>query len=209
MNLCAKWASHPGYAHTGGLPKEQATPGAKTKKEIVKEQWEKKEKAKADGLKVIAAIERANTVAYANDETPRPAQMSSHVRDHKKSNAQEPGDYRTVSPSEPVPELTYTGPDTEKIHASDSNADNKQPHDSDSHVPSIERPEPLTDLENMIKKKSKGKPSVHKLIEGLKQGDDKEDSKPSCQDTPVIVWAKHLRTEAVSILPYLQSWKPD
>jgi hypothetical protein len=93
MNLRAKRASHPGYVHTGGPPREQAAPGAKTKKEIAKERREKKAKAKADGLKVIAAIERANTVAYTNDETPRPAQTSSRVSGRKKSNTQEPGDY--------------------------------------------------------------------------------------------------------------------
>ena len=92
MELRAKRASHPGYIHTGGPIREQATPGAKTKKEIAKEKQEKKAKAKADGLKVIAAIERANTVAYANDETPRPAWINSHANGHKKSNAQEPGD---------------------------------------------------------------------------------------------------------------------
>ncbi len=162
------------YIHTGGPIREQATPGAKTKKEIAKEKQEKKAKAKADGLKVIAAIERANTVAYANDETPRPARMNSHASGHKKSNAQEPGDCQTVSPSEPAPELTSTGPDTENIHTSGRYADKEQPHEP--HVPSIEGSKPPTDLEHTIKKKSKGKPNVRKVIEDLKQGDEEEDS---------------------------------
>lgn len=207
MKLRAKRASHPGYIHTGGPPREQVTPGAKTKKEIAKEKREKKAKAKADGLKVIAAIERANTVAYANDETPRPAQRSSRARGHKKSNAQEPGDYRTLSPSEPAPELTSTGPDTENIHSGRC-ADEEQSHDSESHVPSIEESEPPTDLEHTIKKKSKEKPNVRKVIEDLKQGDDSEEGS-SPPETPVIGRTKRLRTETVSILPYVWFWEPD
>jgi hypothetical protein len=110
----------------------------------------------------------------------------------------------TISPSELTSELTSTGPDTENIQASDSNADEEQPR-----VPSIEGSEPPTDLENTIKKKSKGKPNVRKAIEDLKQGDDDDDSESSHQETPVIVRTKRLRTEAVRVLPYLRSWKMD
>jgi hypothetical protein len=55
------------------------------KKDIAREEKEKKAKAKTNGLKKIASIERANTAAYANSKTPRSTQMSS--RSHKWSKA--------------------------------------------------------------------------------------------------------------------------
>ena len=155
---------------------------------------EKKEKAKADGLKKIAAIERANTTAYANDETPRPQATQTSSCGHKRSKAQEPSNHRTVSPSESAYELTSksTEPDPENIEAaSNKDTNEEQPHDSD--VPSIEGPELPTDLEHTIKKKSKGKSDVCTFIEDLKKGDEEEeeeeeeeeDSGP--QETPVII----------------------
>jgi hypothetical protein len=132
------------------------------KKELAKEKQEKREKAKAQGLKKIAALERANTMAYANDETPRPIQTSSHASGPKWSKAQKPSGHETPSSSSSASEFTSTRPDeTSNIK--------EQPHAS--HVLPIEGSEPSTNLEQIIKKKSKRKPNVCKLIEDLKQGD--------------------------------------
>ena len=201
MNLCPNRASHPGYIDTGGPPREPVTPGAKRKKEPAKA---KKEKKKAKAFKKIATIEKANTVAYANDETPRSTQMS-HASGRKKSKAQGLGEYRTVSPFEPASELTSMGTDTKNTDASVRNADRDQPHES--HIPSIEGSELPTDLEHTIKKKSKGKANVRKYIEELKEGDKEEDSSP--QESPVIMRTKRFRTEAVRTLPDSWPWQLD
>ena len=198
MKLRTKRAPHPGYCHTGGPPRARAAPGTKTKKDLAIEEREKRAKAKADGLKKIAAIERANTVAYANDETLRSAQTSSCGC--KQSKAQGRSNRRTAPPSESPSELAAIGSDTEDIEfLSGESTDKEQPHKSD--IRSIEGSEPPTDLEHTIKKKSKGKPNVRTMIEDLKKGDYEEDSSP--QETPVIVRSKRLRTETVRISPYL------
>src|SRR5487761_84304 len=111
MELRTKRSSHPGYHYTGGSPRARAVPGAKTKKDLATEEKERKAKAKADGLKKITMIKRANTTAYTNDKTPRPAQTSSCG--HKQSKAQEPSSHQMVSPSEPASEFTPAGSDTE------------------------------------------------------------------------------------------------
>jgi len=208
MELRTRRSSHPGFRHTGGPPRTRAAPGAKTKKDLAKEEKEKKAKAKADGLKKIAAIERANTAAYTNDETPRAAQTSSHG--HKWSKAREYMNHRMASPSEPgAPELTFIGSDSDAENietlSSGEDTDEEQPHESD--VPSIEGSEPLTDLERTIKKKSKGKSNVRMMIEDLKKGDEEEDSGP--QETPVIIRSKRLRAESVRIYFYLWPWQLD
>ena len=203
MKLRTKRASHPGYRHTGGPPTERAAPGSKTKKDIAREEKERKAKAKTDGLKKIASIERANTAAYANSETPRSTQTSSRGR--KRSKARKPSDSRAVSPSEPesAPEPVSIGSETEYIETlSGKTTDDEESHKS--IVPLIEGSEPPTDLERTIKKKSKGKPNVRRMIEDMKKRDEEEDFDP--QATPVIVRSKRLRTEAVRILLYLWSW---
>jgi len=193
MELRPKRSAHPGYHHTGGPPRAQAVPGTKTKKDLAAETKEK-EKAKADGLKKIAVIERANTTAYANDETPRPQATQTSSRGHKRSKAQEPSNHQTVSPSESAYELTSksTEPDPKNIEAaSNKDTNEEQPHDSD--VPSIEGPEPPTNLEHTIKKKSKGKSDVCTFIEDLKKGDEEEEEEDSSpQETPVIIRTKRL-----------------
>lgn len=204
MELRTKRASHPGYVQTGGPPRVQAAPGAKTKKELAKEAKEKKKKDKADGLKKIAAIERANTAAYPNDETPRSTQMSSRAGGRKQSKVRKPKGRQTVPSSESESEFTSKAPDTEDTEASGRRADEEQPYEP--RVPSIEGSEPPTDLERTIKKKSKGKPNIRKFIEDLKNVDDseedsEEDSGP--QETPVIVRTKRLRIEVVRVLPCL------
>jgi len=181
MNLRSSQASHPEYIHTGGPPRAHAVPGTKTKKEMAAEEKAQKKKAKADGMKKIARVEKANTVAYANDETPRPqvTQTSSHSRNQSKE-------------QEPSPELTSesTGSDPENIETpSTKSTDAEQPHKSD--VPSIggSELELPTDLECTIKKKSKGKSDVHTYIEHLKEEDeeDEEDEDADPQETPTII----------------------
>lgn len=200
MELYTKWASHPGYIQTGGPPRVQAAPGAKTKKELAKEVKEKKKKGKANGLKKIAMIERANTAAYPNDKTPRSMQMSSCTGGHEQSKVWKPRGCQTVPSSESESEFTSKAPDTEDTEASGRHADKEQPYEP--YVPSIEGSEPPTDLECTIKKKSKVKPNIRKFIEDLKNIDDlEEESGP--QKTPVIVQTKHLQIEVVRILPYL------
>jgi len=200
MNLRSKRSAHPGYIHTGGPPQAHAAPGTKTKKEVAAEEKAQKVKAKAEGMKKIARIERANTAAYANDETPRPRATQTSSCGHNQSKEREPSSDWTVSPSELSPELTSMGSDPENIETpSDQNTDDKQPHESD--VPSIggSELEPPTDLERTIKKKSKGKSDVRTFIEDLKKGDeeDKEDEDTGPQETPAIARSKRLRTEGV------------
>ena len=123
MELHTKRASHPGYVQTGGPPRVQAAPGAKMKKELAKEAKEKKKKDKADGLKKIAAIERANTAAYPNDATPRSTQMSSHASGRKQSKVRKPRGRQTVPSSESESEFTSKAPDSEGTEASGRSAD--------------------------------------------------------------------------------------
>ena len=202
MKLCNKRASHPGYPDTGGPPRARAAPGTKTKKDLAKEAKEKKVKAKADGLKKIAVIERANSVAYANDETPRPTQTSSYGR--KQPNTRESGNHRTVPSLRPAPELTSTVSDTDNVESlSDKSTDSSEEQPDESEVPSndLEESEPPTDLEHIVKKKSKqGKLNVRTMIEDLKKGYDEPDEVDfGPPETPVVVKNKRLRTEAVSV----------
>ena len=205
MKLRDKRASHPGYPDTGGPPRARAAPGTKTKKDLAKEAKEKKVKAKADGLKKIAMIERANSVAYANDETPRPTQTSSYGR--KWPNAREPGNHRTVPSFKRAPELMSTASDTENVESlSDKNTDSLEEQPDESEVPSndLEESEPPTDLEHVVEKKSKkGKLSVRTMIEDLKKGYDEPDEVDfGPPETPVVVQNKRLWTEAVSVSSY-------
>ena len=202
MKLRNKRASHPGYPDTGGPPRARAAPGTKTKKDLAKEAKEKKVKAKADGLKKIAVIERANSVAYANDETPRPTQTSSYGR--KRPNTQESGNHQTVPSLRPAPELTSTVSDTDNVESlSDKSTDSSEEQPDKSKVPSndLEESEPPTDLEHIVEKKSKkGKLNVRTMIEDLKKGYDEPDEVDfGPPETPVVVKNKRLRTEAVSV----------
>jgi hypothetical protein len=69
------------------------------------------------------------------------------------------------------------GSDTEYIETlSGKTTDKEKSHES--IVPPIEGSELLTNLEHTIKKKSKGKPNVCRMIEDMKKRDEEEDFDP-------------------------------
>jgi hypothetical protein len=88
----------------------------------------------------------------------------------KQSKAQKPSDSQAVSPSEPkfTPKLMSIGLDTEYIKTLSSKTTDKE-ESHESIVLPIEGSEPLTNLERTIKKKSKGKLNIHRMIEDMKK----------------------------------------
>ena len=190
-----KCSAHPGYALTGGPPKSRAAPGTKTSKQIAAEAKAAKAKEIIKGLKKIAVTEKANTAAFAVDDTPRaPAARTRGVRCRTASELTSEGTPEP-GPAESGSEAQAEGEGADASDGEDEVAQSDAPNlDRD-----VEGSEPPSDLERTIKKKSsKGKQSARGLIEEMKNDDDMEvDEGPDRQDTGLVTRprAKRLRAE--------------
>lgn len=190
MELRHKRASHPGYLHTGGRPKTKAVPGTKTKKEKAAEERAKKAEAKANGLRKIAALERASAETFTNYQTPR-APQSSHRGRSTGREGRRHGDHQAMSPSK--------SKSSDQDECSDCEDDIVELDYRHTGADSSEAP---TDLEQTVKK-PKRRTSVRKIVEESEDIDAIDEDEDSY--LPSAAGKKRLPSQIVRFISQLRS----